>query len=132
MNSPMWKRGVAIFITWDEWGGFYDHVVPPKVDDLGLGIRVPLLVISPYAQRGLVDHEQGEFSSVNRFIADNWGLAHLTDRVARTTNYSHVFDFRKPSRDPDPQPPKLDCVGARWKTFHDTKEWPPPFGTASS
>jgi phospholipase C len=52
MESPLWKD-TAIFLTWDEWGGFYDHVVPPKVDQFGLGIRVPMVVISPYARRGL-------------------------------------------------------------------------------
>jgi len=128
MQAPMWRH-TAIFITWDEWGGFYDHVVPPKVDDLGLGIRVALIVISPYASRGLVDHDQGEFCSVNRFIADNWGLSHLTARVSATTNYSHVFDFGQTRRDPDPQRRKPDCSGRLLKTFHDTTEWPPPFGT---
>ena len=49
----MWPH-TAIFLTWDEWGGFYDHVLPPRVDDVGLGIRVPMLVISPYARRGEV------------------------------------------------------------------------------
>ena len=130
MRSPMWRRGVAVFVTWDEWGGFYDHVIPPRVDDLGLGIRVPLLIISPYARKGLVEHEQGEFSSVNRFIADNWGLRHLTDRVRTTTNYAQAFDFRQRPRDPDPRPPVTSCLGTNLKAFHDTKEWPPPYGTA--
>ncbi|MFN2545404.1 MAG: phospholipase C [Actinomycetota bacterium] len=122
MRSPMWKRGVAVFLTWDEWGGFYDHVAPPRFDDLGAGIRVPLLAISSHAQRGLVDHEQGEFSSVNRFVADNWGLKHLTDRVVNTTNYSHVFDFEK-KRDPVVLPPKKDCRGTRLEALYDIEEW---------
>jgi phospholipase C len=131
MRSPMWKRGVAIFLTWDEWGGFYDHVAPPAIDDLGFGVRVPLLIISPYAKKGLVEKEQGEFSSVNRFIADNWGLGHLTDRVTNTTNYSQAFDFSQRPRDPHPRPPMRDCSGELYKAFHDTKEWPPPYGHAS-
>jgi phospholipase C len=122
MQSPMWKRGVAVFLSWDEWGGFYDHVPPPQVDDLGLGLRVPLLVMSTHAQRGLVDDTQGEFSSVNRFIADNWGLSHLTDRVANTTNYSHVFDFEK-KRDPVVLPEKRDCSGTPFKALYDEKAW---------
>jgi phospholipase C len=130
MQSPMWEH-TAIFITWDEWGGFYDHVVPPKVDDLGLGIRVPLLVISPFARRGLIDHEQGEFCSVNRFIADNWDLAPLTDRVRGTTNYSHVFDFRQRPRDPDPRPQVPGCQGERFRAYRDTAGWPPPFGSGT-
>jgi phospholipase C len=128
MRSSMWKH-TAIFITWDEWGGFYDHVPPPKVDVLGLGIRVPLLVISPYARRGLIDHEQGEFSSVNKFIADNWGLAPLSDRVRGTHNFSHVFDFKERPRDPDPLPLRRGCLGKVFKTYEDRQHWPPPFGT---
>lgn len=63
MRSPMW-RTTAIFLSWDDWGGFYDHVEPLYADRFGFGIRVPLLVISPYARRGLVDHRVDEFSSV--------------------------------------------------------------------
>ena len=58
MKSPMWKD-TAIFVTWDDYGGFYDHVPPPQVDDFGFGIRVPLLVISPYAKHGEIDHHLG-------------------------------------------------------------------------
>jgi phospholipase C len=122
MRSPMWRH-TAIFITWDEWGGFYDHVPPPNLDAFGLGIRVPLLIVSPYAKRGLVDHEQGEFSSPQKFIADNWGLSYLTDRVRRTTNYEHVFDFRARPRDPDPRPPNRHCIGTRFKAKWDIEEW---------
>jgi phospholipase C len=122
MKSPMWKRGTAIFLTWDEWGGFYDPVAPPKVDNMGLGIRVPLLTISSYAQQGLIDNEQGEFCSVNRFIADNWGLSHLTDRVKNTTNYEHVFDFNK-KRDPEFRPIKQDCRGEPFKALYDRAAW---------
>ena len=62
MKSDMWDQ-TAIFITWDEWGGFYDSVMPPAVDEVGLGFRVPLLTISPYTRRGLIDDEMGEFST---------------------------------------------------------------------
>ncbi|HEX9376059.1 MAG TPA: alkaline phosphatase family protein [Actinomycetota bacterium] len=107
MRSPMW-RSTAIFVTWDEWGGTYDSVEPPRVDALGLGVRVPMLVISPWANRGMIDHEVGEFSSPNRFIADNFDLDHLTDRVRNTHNFEHVFDFHRPTKKllaPDPLPP---------------------------
>jgi len=67
MKSDAWMH-TAIFLAWDEWGGFYDHVLPPDVDDLGLGIRVPALVISPFAYKGLIDHEVGEFSSPHKLI----------------------------------------------------------------
>jgi phospholipase C len=130
MRGPMWRH-TAIFLTWDEWGGFYDHVVPPKVDNLGFGIRVPLIVISAFAARGLIDHTEGEFSSVNRFIADNWGLSHLTDRVKKTTNYRHVFEFDKPRRDPLPLSEVPGCRGLPFHALNDRSAWPPPFGTAS-
>lgn len=99
MRSPMW-RDTAVFLTWDDYGGFYDHVAPPRVDADGFGIRVPLLTISPYAKRGLVDHRLGEFSSVLRFIEDNWGLTQLTHRDRDADNLSYLFDFSQPPREP--------------------------------
>ncbi|MGZ5327002.1 MAG: alkaline phosphatase family protein [Actinomycetota bacterium] len=99
MKSPEWEH-TAIFLTWDEWGGFYDPVMPPEVDQVGLGIRVPLLTISPYTRRGVIDDELGEFSTPLRFIADNWGLEYLTPRIANTHNFEHVFDFSKKPRPP--------------------------------
>ena len=69
MNSPYWDSS-AIFITWDDWGGFYDHVVPPKVDENGYGLRVPGLVISPYAKKGYIDHQILSFDAYLKFIED--------------------------------------------------------------
>ncbi len=63
MQGPDWNS-TAIFITWDDYGGFYDHVAPPGLDQFGLGPRVPLLIISPYARPGYISHSQYEFSSV--------------------------------------------------------------------
>lgn len=113
MDSPMWKD-TAIFITWDDYGGFYDHVPPPQVDGFGFGIRVPLLVISPYAKRGSVDHTLGEFSSVLRFIEDNWGLTQLTHRDRNADNLTTAFDFAQEPRPPDPQPIRTDCPGLKF------------------
>src|SRR6266511_183955 len=113
MASPMWKD-TAIFITWDDYGGFYDHIPPPQVDRFGFGIRVPLLLISPYAKHGYVDHTVGEFSSVLRFIEDNWGLTQLTPRDRDARNFSEAFDFSQKPRKPDPQPVRTDCVGAQF------------------
>jgi phospholipase C len=127
MTGPMWRH-TAIFITWDEWGGFYDHVEPPKVDHLGLGIRVPCLTISPYAARGLVDHELGEFVSPHRFIADNWGLGYLSDRVRGTHNFEHVFEFERRPRDPVPRPFRGVCRGEWQRALWDAENWPAPFG----
>ena len=108
MKSPMWKS-TAIFVTWDDYGGFYDHVAPPQVDDFGFGIRVPLLIISPYAMQGEIDHHLGEFSSVLRFIEDNWGLRKLTPRDRAAENLSYDFDFTQKPRRPDPLPVRTDC-----------------------
>jgi len=111
MRSPMWKD-TAIFLTWDDWGGFYDHVPPPQIDKFGLGIRVPLLVISPYAKKRFVDHHHGEFSSVLRFIEDNWGLPQLTKRDRQAGNLHEAFDFTQAPRAPDPLPERTDCRGS--------------------
>jgi len=110
MRSPMW-RDTAIFLTWDDWGGFYDHVPPPTVDGFGLGMRVPLLVISPYAKRGFVDHRTNEFSSVLRFVEANWGIRPLTGRDRAASDLSETFDFSQAPVAPDPLPLRTDCRG---------------------
>ena len=125
MRSPGWEH-TAMFITWDEWGGLYDHVPPPEVDDIGLGFRVPMLVVSPYAKKGYVDDAEGEFTTPLRFIADNWGLPYLTPRFERTHNYEHVFDFeRNRRRDAQPIPKVESCYGTPWEfPGEDYPGWP--------
>jgi phospholipase C len=71
MNSPDWSS-TAIFLSWDDWGGFYDNVAPPKVDENGYGIRVPAMVISPYARAGYVDHQVLSQDAYLKFIEDRW------------------------------------------------------------
>jgi phospholipase C len=71
MRGPDWDS-TAIFLTWDDWGGFYDHVVPPQVDQNGYGLRVPALVISPYAKPGYIDHQTLSFDAYNKFIEDDF------------------------------------------------------------
>jgi phospholipase C len=71
MKSPDW-RSTAIFLAWDDWGGFYDHVQPPKVDRNGFGLRVPALVISPYARRGFIDHQTASLDAYAKFIEDDF------------------------------------------------------------
>jgi phospholipase C len=110
MRSEQWKHTV-IFLTWDEWGGFYDPIVPPTVDDVGLGIRVPFLTISPYVRRGTIDDELGEFSTPLRFISDNWGLEPLTDRIRNAHNFEHVFDFNAKPRPPTPSSRRAPAFG---------------------
>ncbi len=113
MRSPSWKD-TAIFLTWDDYGGFYDHVPPPQVDAFGFGIRVPMLVLSPYAVDGKVSHELGEFSSVLRFIEDNWRIGKLTHRDREATPMMSAFDFHQDPRPPDPLPLREDCDGPRF------------------
>jgi phospholipase C len=71
MKSPNWSS-TAIFLTWDEWGGYYDHVVPPHVDGNGYGLRVPGLVISAYARQGFIDHQTLSFDAYLKFIEDDF------------------------------------------------------------
>jgi phospholipase C len=71
MKSPDWNSTV-IFLAWDDWGGFYDHVPPPKVDKNGYGMRVPAMVISPYARRGFIDDQQLSFDAYVKFIEDDF------------------------------------------------------------
>jgi len=121
MASPEWKS-TAIFLTWDDYGGFYDHVPPREVDMMGFGIRVPMLMISPYAKTGYIDHTEGEFSSVLRFIEDNWGLTQLTDRDRNADNLTEAFDFSQKPRPPDPLPERTDCSGPIWEPSSVTGE----------
>ena len=71
MTGPDWSS-TAIFLAWDDWGGFYDHVMPPAVDENGFGLRVPGIVISPYARRGFVDHQVLSFDAYDKFIEDDF------------------------------------------------------------
>jgi phospholipase C len=99
MQGPDWSS-TAVFLTWDDFGGFYDHVPPQQVDGFGLGFRVPLLVISPYAKRGYIDHTQYEFSSMLRFAEDILGLPTLTKRDNEANNMLNAFDFTQGPRTP--------------------------------
>lgn len=92
MQGPDWNT-TAIFMTWDDFGGFYDHVPPPAVDLLGLGPRVPLIIISPYARASYISHTQYEFSSVLKFIEELYGLPPLTPRDANANDTTDSFDF---------------------------------------
>jgi phospholipase C len=84
-QSKFWNSTV-IFVLWDDWGGWYDHVAPPQLDYDGLGFRVPLLVISPYAKQNYVSHVQYETASVLRFIEERWNLTPMQAADARATS----------------------------------------------
>ena len=113
MRSDAWKDTLVV-MTWDDFGGFYDHVPPVRLDDFGLGIRVPAMIISPYARSGYVDHTMYEFSSVLRFIEDNWSLTQLTRRDRIADGLGGALDFSQTPLPPDPQPLRTDCRGAIW------------------
>jgi phospholipase C len=88
MASSAWKNS-ALFLTYDEGGGFFDHVAPPQVDAYGLGFRVPMLIISPYARRGYVSGHLYEHSSILKFIERRFGLPSLA-------SVNHQFDTSTP------------------------------------
>jgi phospholipase C len=94
MASRYWKNTV-IFLTWDDFGGFYDHVAPPRQDAISLGPRVPTIVISPYARAHYVDHSQLEFDSMLRFIEDDFHLPSLTPRDRHASSMISSFDFHQ-------------------------------------
>ena len=99
MEGPDWAS-TAVFITWDDFGGFYDHVPPPTVDRFGLGPRVPLLIISPYARKGKVSHTQYEFSSFVSLIEKRFFLVPLTERDQKANDMLDSFDFTQPPLPP--------------------------------
>jgi phospholipase C len=128
MDSPQWKRG-ALFVVYDEWGGFFDHVVPPRVPDLRsstdlskdfgqMGFRIPAVVVSPYARRGHVDHSIYGFESILKMIRYRFGRPALTPRDLYANNIAAAFDFEsEPDYDvPDlPHPPEVissACAGS--------------------
>ncbi|MGI0084482.1 MAG: alkaline phosphatase family protein, partial [Nitrososphaerales archaeon] len=96
-SSPFWKSA-AIFVTWDDYGGFYDHLAPPRVDQFGYGFRVPCLVISPYAKQGFIDSTLNDHTSILKFIENRFGLSPLSTRDAAASGLEEAFDFAKPAR----------------------------------
>lgn len=101
MNSPYWKD-TAIIVTYDEGGGFYDHVAPPTVTPnadglLGDGPRIPALVISPYAKQNYVSHVQYDHASVLKFLEWNYDLPALNSKDANANNLTDMFDFKHPN-----------------------------------
>ena len=97
-KSKFWNS-TAIFVQWDDWGGLYDHLPPPYADRDGLGFRVPLLVISPYAKRNYVSHVQYETASVLRFAEDLFGLPQLAAADKRAASpAADCFDFTQKPR----------------------------------
>jgi len=98
-NSPFWAN-TAIFITWDDWGGWYDHVVPTVIDDgvswgsgFVYGFRVPIIVVSPYAKPAYISHNTHDFGSILKFIEGNFNLPSLGYADAVADDMSDFFNF---------------------------------------
>jgi phospholipase C len=123
MDSPQYERG-ALFIVYDEWGGFFDHVVPPRVPDLRpspdlnkdfgqMGFRIPAVVVSPYARRGHVDHSIYGFESILKMIRYRYGLPPLTPRDLYANNIAASFDFvSKPATTPPALPTPANVISS--------------------
>lgn len=99
MSGPNWNS-TAIFISWDDWGGFYDHVPPPQIDQYGLGIRVPGLVISPYAKENYIDHKTYSFESWLKIVEERFGVYPMTARDTNALDMIDSFDFSQKPRPP--------------------------------
>ncbi|MGZ6272899.1 MAG: alkaline phosphatase family protein [Candidatus Limnocylindrales bacterium] len=99
MRSSAWDSSVWA-VTWDDWGGWYDHVPPPQVDSDGYGFRVPAIIVSPYARSGLIDTTTYDFTSILKFIEDNWSLQPLTARDATANSIADALDFGRPPAAP--------------------------------
>lgn len=97
MRSSAWESS-AFLLTYDDWGGWYDHVAPPQVDAYGYGPRVPAILVSPYAHTGKIDSTQLDFTSILKFIEENWGIAPLAQRDTNANNFLSAFDFNQPPR----------------------------------
>jgi phospholipase C len=96
-RSKFWDS-TAIFVLWDDWGGWYDDVAPPQLNYNGLGFRIPLLCISPFAKRGYVDHTQYEFGSLLKFVEDRFALPSLGRTDLRANEPLNCFDFTQKPR----------------------------------
>ncbi len=93
-RSKYWNS-TTIFIAWDDWGGFYDHVPPPQTDDMGLGFRVPVIVVGPYAKRGYVSHVTHEASGFLRYTEEIFNLPSLGTRDTNADDFRDCFDYKQ-------------------------------------
>jgi phospholipase C len=96
-KSQYWDS-TAIFVFWDDYGGWYDPEPPAYVDYDGLGLRLPMLIISAYAKKGYVSHVHYEHGSILKFIEDRFGLARLSASDTRANSPTDAFDFSQAPR----------------------------------
>jgi phospholipase C len=113
-ESPYWQRS-AVFVTWDDWGGWYDHVKPPRYNSYELSFRVPLIAISPYAKAHYVSHERHEFGSILKFVEETFGLPSLHTTDARADDLTDCFDFAQ-------MPRKFKHIPARYPPSYFSRQ----------
>lgn len=99
MRSTFWETS-ALMVTYDDWGGWYDHVAPPQIDADGYGFRVPTYLVGGYAKQGHVNSTTLDYTSFLRFIEDNWDLEPVATRDAQANSFVSAFDFTQPPRQP--------------------------------
>ncbi len=105
VKGGLWPK-TAIFITWDDWGGWFDHVDPPEVEkwtddtQFRYGSRVPCLVLSPFAKRGYISKQRHSHVSLVKFCETTFGLPNLNQRTAKADPMSDCFDFTQPAGPP--------------------------------
>ncbi len=100
MRSSSWDSS-AFLLSYDDWGGWYDHVTPIQVDKYGYGLRVPAILVSPYAKSGYIDHTVLDFTSMLKFIEQNWNITPLATRDTNANNFLSAFDFNQAPRLPN-------------------------------
>jgi len=121
-RSSAWDSSAFIW-SYDDWGGWFDHVRPPRVDEFGYGFRAPALLVSPYAKQGHIEHSTLDFTSMLRFIESNWGLEPLADRDREANSLAPAFDFAAGPREavfldrtrnvpPEPEPRRAAVYAA--------------------
>jgi phospholipase C len=138
MESPQWRRG-ALFVVYDEWGGFFDHVPPPRVpddrqsadpnEDWGqMGFRIPALTISPYVRRGGVSHASLGFESILKLISYKFGLGYLTKRHRYAYNIGRTMEWRRPTMEPPELPDPGRVASQPCSAGGDDGGFPDPTG----
>jgi phospholipase C len=118
--SSFWNS-TAIFISWDDWGGWYDHVPPQEIDNMGPGFRVPLIAVSPYAKKGYVSHQVYETASLLTYMEKNFGLPNLGTRDANANDLSDCFDYSQSPAKYAPIPTSVTVD----KLLHEKNSGPP-------
>jgi phospholipase C len=122
--SPEWNS-TAIFVSWDEYGGFYDHVAPPQITSYGLGFRVPVLVISPYARENYIDPQFTYFESVLHFMEWRFGVSPMGPMDGGAPLPLNAFDFNQTPRAPIQFPTSVNASGARYPMTLEAGPPPP-------